>query len=97
MPDMASCMQGGGVAARVGVGMIIVVDWGVSEQVQASPKPITFWEHQCVLIDHDIFTKQIGSIVLILNHSKFNFFRTFLYFCGFLEFFMSETLFLDFP
>ena len=45
-----------------------------------------FLKHQFALMDHNIFMKQIGSIVDILNHSDF-FLRTFLCFCGFLEFF----------
>ena len=47
-----------------------------------------FFKHQCTLIDHNIFMKRMGSIVVILNHSGHFCLSTFLYFCGFMEFFM---------
>ena len=50
------------------------------------------WKHQCALIDHNIFMKGIGSIVVILNHSGF-FLSTFLYFGCFFEFLLRKTLF----
>ena len=62
------------------------LNWGVSGQVQASQEPLTYWKQQCALIDHNIFMKQIGVIVLILNHSEL-FWMTFLYLRWFLEFF----------
>ena len=43
-------------------------------------------KHQCAMMDQNIFMKQIGSIVLILNHTGF-FLGHFLYFRGILEFF----------
>ena len=56
------------------------VYWSVSDHHKASPKPILFWKHQCALIDHKIFMKQIGSIVVILNHFKRKFGGHFLFF-----------------
>ena len=53
---------------------------------QSQSGPI-FWKHQCVLIDNNNFIKRIGSIKFILNHSGNFLLRTFLYFCGFFEFF----------
>ena len=45
------------------------ISWGVSDHVKASQEPIIFWKHKCALIDHNIFMKQIRSIIEILNHS----------------------------
>ena len=35
---------------------------------KASSDPIIFWKHQCGLREYNNFMKQIGSIIVILNH-----------------------------
>ena len=66
--------------------------WGVSDHKKASPDPIIFWKYQCALMKHNNFMKQIGSIIVILNHSE-NFFGGHFYiFVAFWSFFMSENL-----
>ena len=44
-------------------------------------------KHQCVMMDQNIFMKQIGSIVLILNHTGF-FLGHFYIFVAFWSFFI---------
>ena len=63
------------------------IHWGVSYHLKPIPEVIFFWKHQYALNNQRIFVKQIGSIVLIINHSGKKFWRKFLYLCDFLDFF----------
>ena len=73
------------------------INWGVSNHPKASPGQIIFWKPQSAVMDHNNFMKQIGSIFFILNHLGKFYWRTFLYFCGFLNFFFtSENLVFGF-
>ena len=59
---------------------------------QNQSRPIIFCKHQCALMDYNIFMKQKGSIIFILNHSGNFFGRTFLFFVAFWSFFIPENL-----
>ena len=71
------------------------LNWGVSDHHKFSSEPRIFWKHQCALMDHNIFMKQIGSILVIQNHSDIFFWMTNLYFCGFFRFSCLKSLFLN--
>ena len=44
-------------------------DWGVSDHLKDNSEPMNLVKHQFALINHNLFMKQIGSNVFILNHS----------------------------
>ena len=63
------------------------INWGVSDHPKAIHEPINLWKHQFPLINHNIFMKQIGSIVFFYTKSLRKFFLRTFFLCGFLEFF----------
>ena len=69
---------------------------GVSDHHRASFEQIFFFKHQCALMEHNIVMKQIGSIVVILNHSEFFSLGHFYILWLFVAFSCLKTLFLDF-
>ena len=53
--------------------------WGVSDHHKANPEPINYWKHYCALMDHNIFMKQKGSIVVLLKQSGIFFWEIFIF------------------